>query len=120
MSLRVLYLTKLLSALSTEAFAGRKLATALPGEDGFIMVRHWIADSRDDWIGHHPDITNDVGDRAEVDEFAPNVIYLEGGLYRNEQDWRIPLDLAVKFVTDGGTLIVADIAQQELMDHYQA
>jgi hypothetical protein len=117
--LRILYLTELASAFNKEAFRGMKLAGQLPG-DGELLVRHWLADSRDEAIARNPGLAADATDRAEFEAFAPDVVFLEGGLYWNGEDWRIPPDLAVSFVEDGGVFIAADVERHEMTAHYRS
>jgi hypothetical protein len=118
--LRILYLTELASAFNKEAFRGMKLAGQLPGGEE-LLVRHWLTDSRDEAIARNPGLAADATDRAEFEAFAPDVVFLEGGLYWNaEDDWRIPPDLAVSFAEDGGVFIVADIERNEMTAHHRA
>lgn len=114
-NLRVLYLTKAITALSEGGFAGRKVASALPGEGGAIMVRHWMAETRAGWSGDVPDVEKDVTDRGEFDAFAPDVIYCEGGLYSGKDNWKIPPEVVLDFVASGGVFIVTDVHQNRLM-----
>jgi hypothetical protein len=96
-----------------------KLADQLPG-DGELLVRHWLTDSRDEAIARKPGRSADATDRAEFEAFAPDVVFLEGGLYTNGDDWRIPPDLAVSFVEDGGVFIAADVERHEMSAHYSS
>jgi Putative DNA-binding domain len=41
-------------------------------------------------------------------------------LYTNGEDWRIPPDLAVSFVEDGGVFIAADVERHEMSAHYSS
>ena len=97
MGLRILYLTAIPSAFNDEAFRGMKLAEQLPGDGGDLLVRHWLTDSRDEAIARNQGLAADATDRAEFTAFAPDVVFLEGGLYWNREDWRIPPDVAVSF-----------------------
>jgi Putative DNA-binding domain len=115
---RVLYLTAIPSAFNDEAFRGMKLAEQLPGDDGDLLVRHWLTDSRDEAIARNRGLAADAIDRAEFTAFAPDVVFLEGGLYWNGEDWRIPPDVAVSFVENGGVFIVADVDRAEMGDNY--
>ncbi len=55
-------------------------------------------------------IANDL-----IRQFRPNVIYIEGGLFANEDGlWKIPRKIAEEFCASGGALIVAD-ADQNLL-----
>ena len=110
MGLRILYLTQIPSAFNHEAFQGMNLAESLPGDGGDLLVRHWLTGSRDEAIARHPGLAADATDRAEFMSFAPDVMFLEGGLYWNKEDWRIPPDVALSFVEEGGILIVADVS----------
>jgi hypothetical protein len=82
------------------------------------MVRHWLADSRDEAIARNPGLAADATDRAEFAAFAPDVVFLEGGLYWNSEDWRVPPDVAMSFVEDGGIFIVADVDRNEAAQNY--
>lgn len=117
MGLRVLYLTELASAYNREAFRGMKLADRL-ADGGEILVRHWLTDSRAEAIARHPGLAADATDRAEFEAFAPDVVFLEGGLYWNGHDWRVPPDLVVSFVEEGGVFIVADVDRNEMAEHH--
>jgi hypothetical protein len=116
--LRILYLTGTPSAFNHDAFQGMKLAESLPGDGGHLLVRHWLAESRDEAIARHPGLAADATDWAEFTSFAPDVVFLEGGLYWNQEDWRIPPDVALSFVEDGGILIVADVDRNEVAQRY--
>jgi Putative DNA-binding domain len=117
--LRILYLTELASAFNKEAFRGMKLAGQLPG-GGELLVRHWLTDSRDEAIARNPGLEADATDRVEFEAFDPDIVFLEGGLYWNGEDWRIPPDLAVSFVEAGGAFIVADVERNEMTEHYRS
>lgn len=119
MGLRILYLTELASAFNREAFRGMKLAEQLAG-GGEILVRHWLTDSREEAIARNPALAADATDRAEFEAFAPDVVFLEGGLYGGGDDWRVPPDLVVSFVEDGGVFIVADVDRNEMAQHYSS
>jgi hypothetical protein len=116
--LRILYLTEMPSPLNDEAFRGMKLAERLPGDGGDLVVRHWLTDSRDEAIASNPGLAADATDRAEFAAFSPDVVFIEGGLYWNGEDWRIPPDVAVSFVENGGVFIVADVDRNELTQSY--
>ena len=53
----------------------------------------------------------DVTDKDEFEEFAPDVIYSEGGLYVGDDDWKIPATVIVDFVESGGVFIVTGVNQ---------
>jgi hypothetical protein len=112
-------MTELASAFNEEAFRGMKLAGQLAG-DGEMLVRHWLTDSREEAIARNPGLAADATDRAEFEAFAPDVVFLEGGLYWNSDDWRVPPDLAVSFVEKGGVFIVADVDRNEMAGHYNS
>jgi hypothetical protein len=116
--LRVLYLTRIPSAFNQNAFRGMRLAERLASDGGDLMVRHWLADSRDEAIARNPGLAADATDRAEFAAFAPDVVFLEGGLYWNSEDWRVPPDVAMSFVEDGGIFIVADVDRNEAAQNY--
>lgn len=85
------------------------------------LVRHWLTDSREEEIARNAGLAADATDRAEFEAFAPDVVFLEGGLYWNRDgDWRVPPDLAVSFVEKGGVFIVADVDRNEMAEHYSA
>lgn len=117
MGLRILYLTAIPSAYNDQAFTGAKLAEQLPGDGGDLLVRHWLTDSRDEAIARNRGLAADATDRAEFTAFAPDVVFMEGGLYSGHEDWRIPPDVAVSFVENGGVLIVADVDLQAMRSH---
>jgi len=118
--LTVLYLTAIPSAFNDEAFRGMKTAEALPGDGGELLVRHWLTDSRDEAIARNRGLTADATDRAEFAEFAADVVFLESGLYWNREDWRIPPDVALSFVENGGVFIVADVDRAEVANSYDS
>jgi hypothetical protein len=117
-SLRILYLTAIPSAFNDEAFRGMKLAEHLPGDGGELLVRHWMTHSRDEAIARNRGMAADATDRAEFTAFAPDVVFLEGGLFWNREDWRIPQDVAVSFIENGGVFIVADVDRAEIDNCY--
>lgn len=118
MGLKTLYLTQYVSAFNEDAFRGMKLAREFADGTGDLLVRHWLTDSRDEEIARNPALAADATDRAEFAAFAPDVVFLEGGLYWNGQDWRIPPDVAVTFVERGGVFIVADVERNEITQNY--
>lgn len=96
-----------------------KLAAQL-ADDGELLVRHWLAGSRAQAIQRHPGLANDATDRSEFEDFAPDVVFLEGGLYANPDDWRVPPDVVVDFVDAGGVLIVADVERNDVAEHFDS
>ena len=95
-----------------------KLAEQLPGARVELLVRHRLTDSRDEAIAGNRGLAADATDRTEFTAFAPDVVFLEGGLYWNREDWRIPPDVVVSFVENGGIFIVADVDGAEMGNSY--
>jgi hypothetical protein len=115
-----LYLTAFSSAMNHDAFRGMNLAEQLPGSDGDLLVRHWLTDSRRQAIVGHARLADDATDREEFEAFSPDLVFLEGGLYWNRKDWRIPPDIAVEFVTRGGIFLVVDVDRNEIAHNYDS
>jgi Putative DNA-binding domain len=116
--LRILYLTAIPSGLNDDAFRGMNLAEQLPGAGGDLLVRHWLTGSRDEAVTRNPALAADATDSTEFEAFAPDVVFLEGGLYSNGEDWRVPPDIAARFVENGGVFVVADVDRNEMTQNY--
>jgi hypothetical protein len=116
--LKILYLTAIPSGLNNDAFRGMKIAEQLPGAGGALLVRHWLTSSRDEAVARNPALAADATDNTEFEMFAPDVVFLEGGLYSNGEDWRIPPDIAVRFVENGGVFVVTDVDRNEMTQNY--
>jgi hypothetical protein len=67
-----------------------------------------------------PSIKKDYLSYSEVLDLQPNVVYLEGGLFAEEDNWKIPSKLADEVCERGGAIIVADADVNELGQRKQA
>jgi hypothetical protein len=61
--------------------------------------------------------STDIVSLSLLRDFRPNVIYVEGGLFTSEGEWRIPEDTAAEVCKSGGVLIVADVDRGRMSQH---
>jgi hypothetical protein len=113
MSLRVLYLQRRLSVNGRSAVSGRRLFDALKGVSDDTLLAHMVVEqiSKD----ADPRMRDDLVSREGFFRLNPNVIFMEGGFFANDQGtWRVPRSIAEEFVSLGGAMIVADADVNEL------
>ncbi|GFE17951.1 hypothetical protein Sgleb_59980 [Streptomyces glebosus] len=63
------------------------------------------------------DINNDIISEDLVDQLDPNFIYLEGGLFLDDDLWRMAQPIAEHFVSNGSVLVVADVDINQLHEY---
>ncbi|MGH8991307.1 MAG: RNA-binding domain-containing protein [Acidimicrobiia bacterium] len=111
---RLLYLTSGLALQGRSAFRGRQLVAHFKDRGWSVLVRHWAADSREEWIQKNPGVADDVTDAEELRGFGPDAVFFEGGLYvAGGDDWKLPSTLLYEFVDGGGVAILADVDVNE-------
>jgi hypothetical protein len=113
-SLRVLYLTRNLAINGRDAFAGREVVGQLRSDGWTVELRHQ-ASLEEHIASADPRIRSDLITLEEVENFAPDCIFSEGGLLAaGGAQLRIPADWLRGYVHRGGVLIVEGLDQGEL------
>lgn len=118
MSLRTIYLQKLLYINGRNALRGRALYDRFVQLSEETLLGHLVYSDEDASEVRDPQIKNDIIGNALLNDFQPNVIYIEGGLLANDRGmWKIPENSARTFCDSGGVLIVADVDHNEFYQH---
>ena len=122
--LRTVYLQASLSINGRNALKGRALYDRLSEMSDDTLLGHLVLEDTD--AASYREIGPDIISHSQLREFAPSVIYLEGGLFANNGGWwRVPRSIATEFCQSGGVVIVADVGQSDLFSsaaqaHYSA
>ena len=114
MGLRTLYLQSLSEANGRDSLLGRQLYQEFRRVSDDSLLGHMVVD--DDVYENFQEkrFKSDLVPLKHVRSLAPNVIYLEGGLFGgNAGRWRIPSELARELVEAGAVMIVADVDLNE-------
>jgi hypothetical protein len=123
MTLRTVYLQKMLSINGRDSLRGRILYEALRNASDDSFLAH-VVDTPDAKRETDPEIADDIMDTDLFQKIDPTVVYVEGGLFSDDSgNWKIRRPLAEDFVKKGGVLIVADCDANglyELKEHYDA
>lgn len=114
--MRTLYLQQMPSIVGRQALAGRKLFDEFSTISEESLLSFAII-SDDEAQKTHKNVKNDFLSQTQLSRFAPDVIYIEGGLfYRDEETWRIPRPMLEDFVFEGGVALIADIDRNHLYE----
>lgn len=109
--MRTLYLTNSISANGRDHFRGRRLFDKLQANSSSAIVSHCVMMNR-------PNDTTLVGDVLtpnDFREFRPDIVFVEGGLFVNNDGlWKVPRDMVEDFCRSGGVFIVADVDANEI------
>src|SRR3712207_6622650 len=109
MGLRTLYLQWMLSINGRESLRGRYLFDQLSSISDQCHLGHVVLSNEDASRFTSPEMRDDILSYDQIKDFNPNLIYLEGGLFLdNEGTWRVPEPLVKELVTAGAVFIVAD------------
>lgn len=84
-----------------------------------VLVRHTLLPDRAAFVGERPDMFHDVSDRREFADFDPDIVVAEAGLSQPpDSSWRLPEDLAVEYVNNGGVILAIDLGLGQLQEAY--
>ncbi|MDH6709054.1 hypothetical protein P3T27_005800 [Kitasatospora sp. MAA19] len=117
MTLRTLYLQRMLSVNGRNSLAGRQLFDHLKEISEECLLAHAVLKREDADRFRNGNIANDVISEDLVDQLDPNFIYLEGGLFLDGDLWRIAQPIAEHFVANGSVLVVADVDINQLHEN---
>lgn len=110
-SLRVLYLTRNLAINGRDALAGREFVGQLRSDGWTVELRHQAL-LEEHIASADPRIRSDLITLEEIENFAPDCIFSEGGLLAaGGAQLRIPADWLRGYVHRGGVLIVEGLDQ---------
>ena len=122
-ALRILYLQQSLSMNGREAICGRILLDRFR-EIGETLLGHIVYSDTEASKMTDSRMVNDVVSESMVGRLSPNVIYSEGGLFANPDGlWKIPQDVATRILREGGVIMIADAAHNEMREykeHYRS
>lgn len=122
--LRIIYLQSSLSINGRSSLKGRILYDELREVAGETLLAHFIVPDAD-YIKISSDsrIKDDVLSYSMVNKFNPTFIYIEGGLFANDDGmWKIPKDFAEILCERGTVIVVADNDTDDLIKykkHYE-
>jgi hypothetical protein len=114
MSLRTLYLATSPSADGHDGVAGRKLHDELRARSEECLLAHRVLPAA---MAGEIDarLVRETVSEELVGEFAPNLVFIEGGLFADDRGaWKIDWPVIEDIVDRGGVLIVADCGTPEL------
>jgi hypothetical protein len=115
-SIRLLYLKSGL-ALTSSSLTGRKLFDSLDRlADGNSMLA-WTVLGDDQLDSMQKRFRSEFVSWHDVLEFQPNLIYIEGGLFAGDNEWKLPRWLADRLLAAGTTIIVADVDVNAAIRH---
>ena len=112
--MRTLYLTSSLSVNGRSHFRGRRLFDELRSNSSSTLVSHCVLVDRPTDKG----LTGDVLTPEDFRKFQPDVVFVEGGLFANNDGlWKIPRDIVEEHCRSGGIFVVADVDANEIQNH---
>lgn len=121
--LRTLYLRRAPRLLGRDSLAGRKLFDRLAELSDARLLAHAVLGDEAAAKVLNPDLNGDLVSETAVRAFAPNLIYVEDGLFLKDSEWRVREPYAREFVRSGGVMIIADVDindARERRDAYRA
>jgi TIR domain len=114
MALRTLYLQSMLSVNGRNALSGRVLYDRLRQISEETILGHLVYSDEAAEKIKNPLLKPDVISSSLLQEFRPNVVFVEGGLFASaDGSWKLPENMATEFCQSGGVLIVADVDVNE-------
>jgi len=120
--LRVLYFQKRSNRSGRESLSSRRLLGRFRELADECVLGHVVVESELAHRYRNDPAAADFVSRDLVAQLAPNVIFLEGGLFGlGDDSWRIPRALAESLVPGGAALIVSDADWNEVnqnREHY--
>jgi hypothetical protein len=115
MALRTLYLQNWLSINGRDALRGRALYDRFRELSEETLLGHVVWTDEVVQKITDPGLASDVVSYSLLNEFRPNVVFSEGGLFTGDAgEWKLPREVATDFCRSGGVLIVADVGVDEL------
>lgn len=118
MSLKTVYLQRMLSINGRNSLKGRKLYDRFTSISDDTILSYMILPDVDAAKYTDPKIKDDVLSETLLKQFDPNVIFIEGGLFVNNKGWwKIPKNILEKYVRSGAVIIIADVEVNELREN---
>jgi hypothetical protein len=117
MGLRTLYLKRYLSINGRASLAGRKLYDRFKETSDDCLLAHAVMSDESAGKIKDPRVAEDIVAESLVRKLDPNLIYIEGGLFLNEDEWRVPGAYAKTFAQEGGVLVIADVEINQAREH---
>lgn len=112
--MRTLYLTNSISVNGRSHFRGRRLFDEIQANSSAALVSHCVMMNRPT----DRSLAGDVITPDDFREFGPDVIFVEGGLFVNNDGlWKISRDIIESHCKSGGVFIVADVDANEMQNH---
>ncbi len=112
--MRTLYLTSSLSVNGRSHFRGRRLFDEVRSRSSSAILSHCLFMNR-------PTDKAFAGDVLAIEDFRkfrPDVVFVEGGLFvDNNGLWKIPRDIVEAYCRSGGVFIVADVDANEIQSN---
>jgi len=115
MDIKVLYLQKSLSMNGRSSLAGRNLYDSFRRIAKECVLGHFVTDDEHAKNCNDPSFGSDVISYSLLSHLSPNVVYIEGGLFRDDEGrWKIPRPYAEELLRDGSIIFIADADTNEL------
>ena len=112
--MRMLYLTNSLLVNGRSHFRGRQLFDEIRSNSSAAIVSHCVLMNRPADKG----IAGDILTPEDFRKFRPDVVFVEGGLFVNDDGlWKIPRDIVEEYCRSGGVFIVADVDANEIQNN---
>ena len=112
--MRSLYLTHSISVNGRSHFRGRRLFDQIQRNSSSAIVSHCVLRNRPTGLS----LAGDVLTPEDFSKFGPDVVFVEGGLFVNNNGlWKIPRDMVEDYCQSGGVFIVADVDANEIQNH---
>lgn len=92
-------------SMNPNPLKGRKLFERFRVDSEHCRLGHIVRETKETWA---PQFADDVVTYAELDEFAPDLIFLEGGLL-DDDAWRIPEAVIGNHLGRGAVVVIADV-----------
>jgi hypothetical protein len=118
MTLRTLYLQKMLSINGRDALRGRSLYDRFRHLSDETLLGHLVLEDEVTAAITDQRLKADLVSHALLRDFQPNVVFIEGGLFADSDGtWKIPEAIAREICQSGDVLIAADVDHDELRNH---
>ena len=113
MTMDVLYLQRSFSR-NANPLRGRRLYETLRRDAGTTRLAYRVVRDTDGVI---PEYSSDFITVAELNDLAPDLVFVEGGLVELGGGLRVPLDQLERLATAGAVVIVADVDWNAVNSH---
>jgi hypothetical protein len=104
MTMKVLYLQKYYSK-NSNPLRGRRLYEQLQRDSEECRLSYIVRPNKD---AVEPQFSSDVITYEELNQFNPDLIFVEGGLIE-ENEWRVPEEVIERLVTKGTVILISDV-----------